>query len=306
MGLRKALKRAAKKVKKVFKPITDITNKIWEAGAKAWKTILKPLERPLQKLGRFALRTALAVVTLGTSEIFGYQEDIINFVGNVGNAALKAMREATRGIVTGDFQRTIDAIRGAIPLLVAVGATIVSMGSAAPAAIVMLDAAYNANGLLTRAIEALGKLENALVGTDFIERYTDEIVGALTIVSVAYCGSVLGAELFTSAMDFLGVSEEVVSNLKLLKGANELYEGGKSLYEAYQNQKRYAEEYAEYVRQLQELEAMRKAQKEEFEENLTNFDKWDYFAGGEYFHATFAGNANFEAANLPYIGIFKD
>ncbi|MDE6978046.1 MAG: hypothetical protein K2O85_00555, partial [Helicobacter sp.] len=270
------------------------------------KPIIKPFSNPLRQLMKNTLRIGLAIATLGTSEIYGFQEDVINFVGNVGNAALRAMREATRAIFTRDFDRLKEAIKGAIPIIVAVGATILSGGSAAPAAIILLDAAYNASGLFTRTLEVLGNLENTLFGTDFIDTHTDEIVMLGTIAAAAYCGSIVGAEIFTGAMDLLNLSENVRNTIELVQGANSLFQGGKNLYHAYQNQKRYKDEYEEYAKKLQELQMQRLAAKEQFEELLSNADKWDYFAGGERFHESFAGNTSFNAGNVPYIGIFRD
>ena len=303
MGLFKRLK---DKIKNVFKPITKALNKVWEAGAKVWKTILQPLEKPLQKLAQFSLRVALRIATLGTSEIVGFQEDIINFIGNVGNVALKAIRDAPPALFTQAFERLKEAVKGAIPIIVAVGATILSGGSAAPAAIILLDAAYNANGLFTRTLEMLGHLENTLFGSDFIDRYTNEIVMFGTMVAAAVCGSIVGSELITGAMDLLNLSENVRNTIELVQGANSLFQGGRNLYHAYQNQQRYKDEYEEYAKKLQELEMQRLTAKEQFEELLSNADKWDYFAGGERFHESFAGNTSFNAGNVPYIGIFRD
>ena len=307
MGIGKRIRRA---VKKVFRPITRALNKVWDAGKGLFdsvlKPIIKPFSNPLRQLMKNALRVSLAIATLGTSEIYGFQEDVINFVGNVGNAALRALREATRAIFTQDYDRLKEAVKGAIPIIVAVGATILSGGSAAPAAIILLDAAYNANGLFTRTLDILGNLENALFGSDFIDRYTDEIVMFGTMVAAAYCGSVVGAEIFTGAMDLLNISESVRETIELVQGANSLFQGGRDLYHAYQNQKRYKAEYEEYAKRLQELEMQRLTAKEQFEELLSNADKWDYFAGGERFHESFAGNESFSAGNEPYIGIFRD
>lgn len=303
MGL---FKRIKNRIKNVFKPITKALDKVWEAGARVWKTILQPLERPLQKLTRFSLRVALGIATLGTSEIVGFQEDVINFIGNVGNAALKAMREATRAIFTQDYDRLKEAIKGAIPMIVAVGATILSGAAAAPAAIILLDAAYNANALFTCTLEMLGNLENTLLGTDTIDTYTNEIVQFGTMLAVAICGSIVGGELITGAMDLLNLSENVRNTITLAQGANGLFQGGRELYNAYQNQQRYKEEYEEYARRLHELEMQRLTAHEQFEELLTNSDKWEYFAGGERFSESFAGNASFNAGNVPYIGIFRD
>ncbi len=303
-------KRFLNKIKNVFSPITKALGKVWDAGKRlfdtALKPIIKPFSNPLRQLMKNTLRIGLAIATLGTSEIYGFQEDVINFVGNVGNAALRAMREATRAIFTRDFDRLKEAIKGAIPIIVAVGATILSGGSAAPAAIILLDAAYNASGLFTRTLEVLGNLENTLFGTDFIDTHTDEIVMLGTIAAAAYCGSIVGAEIFTGAMDLLNLSENVRNTIELVQGANSLFQGGKNLYHAYQNQKRYKDEYEEYAKKLQELQMQRLAAKEQFEELLSNADKWDYFAGGERFHESFAGNTSFNAGNVPYIGIFRD
>lgn len=303
MGLFKRLK---DRIKNVFKPITKTLNKVWEAGAKVWKTILQPLEKPLQKLAQYSLRVALGIATLGTSEIYGFQEDIVNFIGNVGNATLKAIREATRALFTQDFERLKEAVKGAIPIFVAVGATILSGAAAAPAAIILLDAAYNANALFTRTLEMLGHLENTLFGTDTIDRTTNEIVMFGTMVAAAVCGSIVGSELITGAMDLLNLSENVRNTIELAQGANGLFQGGRELYNAYQNQQRYKEEYEEYARKLHELEQQRLIAREQFEELLTNGDKWDYFAGGERFSESFAGNTSFNAGNVPYIGIFRD
>ncbi len=296
-------KRFLNKIKNVFSPITKALGKVWDAGKRlfdtALKPIIKPFSNPLRQLMKNTLRIGLAIATLGTSEIYGFQEDVINFVGNVGNAALRAMREATRAIFTRDFDRLKEAIKGAIPIIVAVGATILSGGSAAPAAIILLDAAYNASGLFTRTLEVLGNL-------DFIDTHTDEIVMLGTIAAAAYCGSIVGAEIFTGAMDLLNLSENVRNTIELVQGANSLFQGGKNLYHAYQNQKRYKDEYEEYAKKLQELQMQRLAAKEQFEELLSNADKWDYFAGGERFHESFAGNTSFNAGNVPYIGIFRD
>ena len=303
-------KRFLNKIKNVFSPITKALGKIWDAGKRlfdtALKPIIKPFSNPLRQLMKNTLRIGLAIATLGTSEIYGFQEDVINFVGNVGNAALRALREATRAIFTQDYDRLKEAIKGAIPIIVAVGATILSGGSAAPAAIILLDAAYNANGLFTRTLEMLGHLENALFGTNHIDEYTNEIVMFGTMIAIAYCGNVVGGELLTGAMDLLNLSENVRNTIELVQGANSLFQGGRNLYHAYQNQKRYKDEYEEYAKKLQELQMQRLAAKEQFEELLSNADKWDYFAGGERFHESFAGNESFSAGNEPYIGIFRD
>lgn len=307
MGL---FKRIKNRIKNIFRPITKALNKVWEAGARlfdtALKPIIKPFSNPLRQLMKNTLRIGLAIATLGTSEIYGFQDDVINFIGNVGNAVLRAMREATRAIFTQDYDRLKEAVKGAIPIIVAVGATILSGGSAAPAAIILLDAAYNASGLFTRTLEALGNLENTLFGTDFIDRYTDEIVMFGTMVAAAYCGSVVGAEIFTGAMDLLNLSQSVRDTIGIVQGANSLFQGGTDLYNAWRNQKRYKDEFEEYAKRLQELEQQRLTAREQCEELLSNTDKWDYFAGGERFHESFAGNESFNAGNVPYIGIFRD
>lgn len=294
-----------KKVKNVFKRIVKTANKMWNEGARVFKTILKPLEKPLKNLFRFMGRVALGVVSVGTSEIFGYYNDVLDFVENVGEAVLKGFVEYIRFIATLDPEAIKNAIKLLAPAAIATASTILSGGSALPAAIVLLDAAYNSNALLCKAVEIAGKIETEVFGSTHIAEYSEVIVSAITAVSVAYCGSVVGAEIFSSLGEFIGLSENVANSMRYLESTKSLYDGGMNLYESHVNRRKYADEYNAMLKQLQELEYSKKQQKEELEGILNSFDKWEYYAGGDRFMHTYAGHDGFEAGSLPHVGIFR-
>lgn len=117
-------------------------------------------------------------------------ESAVDLVVNTVTGVIESVADFAVGVVTGDFKKAFGALFDIITV-VAVAFVIVSSGFALlpiMAGIVVLDAKYNGSMFLRSVLGFLGAIENITFGTDFINEYTDIIVGALVLVSTFYIG----------------------------------------------------------------------------------------------------------------------
>lgn len=115
-----------------------------------------------------------------------------DFTRNVFNGFGENLAKAIEGIVEGKWSKFRDGTIGAFTTVLYVigGAIGVMTGNywLVAAAVVALDRQYNQGELTMSAVKALGKVEEAIFGTTYLQDYAEEVATLIIIVGSIYAG----------------------------------------------------------------------------------------------------------------------
>lgn len=237
---------------------------------------------------------------VGLDSVGDFTRNVYSGVGN--NLALMV-----EGVAEGKWSKFRDGLIGSLTtaayLIAAAFGIVFQQYWLTAMAIVALDGQHN-NGALTKdTVELLGKIETAIAGTDYLEKYADEITMAIVAVSSFVAGMVGGAVIGDFISPYLALS-----NISIMSQLLTAYKIATAVYGIYDNLQAFEEfriyykglldEYLKWAEQLQQAYAQSKAQWFELYANLENQEVcYEAMAGGYLYNAG-AGSDEYSVSTI--------
>ncbi len=195
----------AKAVGKVVDAVVDTTKAVvktaWNITENTIKMDFKELAKDFKEDMR-EVGYGLADITRQTARLAGEllaepldligADKFADFTRNVFNGFGENLAKAIEGIAEGKWSKFRDGIIGAFTTVLYVigGAIGVMTGNywLVMAAVIALDGQYNNGELTMSAIKILGKAEEAIFGTTYLQDYAEEVAMLIIIVASIYAG----------------------------------------------------------------------------------------------------------------------
>lgn len=284
---------------------------------KVGRAIGKGLKGAFRLAGKIA-GEAIGGVFKGVGELIGGRlGNILESVGGLVNNTFRTLGNSlgnlAYGVATFRGKDFIAGLKGTLGVGLGVLGGVMGVMSGNPylvaAAIAYLDGSFNQGRLLGSLVDIVGSAERHLLGSDKVDEYKQIIVATIsTIATIATFYYVSAGVAKFLAPVISSYAPAIV--LQSYKVASALYSG----YTIYTNIKyiadtneRYRRMYEEYLASLDRYKAYAKEAKEAFFNIIASSEMYRYFAGGDLYNSTMAGEWRFAPLTLnePYAFIMS-
>lgn len=230
---------------------------------------------------------------VGLDSVGDFTRNVYSGIGN--NLALMV-----EGVAEGKWSKFRDGFLGTLTTVIYIIAGVIGVLTGnwwlTAAAIVALDGQHN-NGALTKdTVELLGKIETAITGTTYLEKYAAEIAAVLIVAASLYAGYYGGQAILKFAN--IGSLNTLLNYYSITTSVYGIYDNLQAFEEFRIYYKGLLDEYLKWAEQLQQAYAQSKAQWFELYANLENQEVcYEAMAGGYLYNAG-AGSDEYSVSTI--------
>lgn len=293
---------AVETVKDTVSTVANLTTNVLSGDFKeAWDDFRDDVKELGSDLGNvvrsqfnlFGEISALPADLVGLNDVADFTRNVIGGIGN--NLALMV-----EGVTQGKWSKFRDGFMGTLATALYVLAGIIGVISGqywlTAMAVIALDGQHNNGALTGSAVEILAKIEKGITGTNYLEKYAEEVTMALIAVSSVVAG-IYGGMAIAKLAEIAGLSQ-LLNAYNISVSAYGIYDNIQAFEEYREYYKKLLDEYMAWAEQIQQAYAQSKAQWFDMFANLENQEVcYEAMAGGYLYNAG-AGSDEYSVSTI--------